>query len=221
VADATWGDRGLAWSRDGTRIAVAEPGRIRIVSLDGGMATVIPVTGATPASLGWTAGDGRIVYRATAGPGDGVGLHVIDVTDRSDVQLTPDPTAPRITFDPGYGSLISITRAVEAAAVSPDGTRVAFAYRDYRCTSDSCTGDPDHLLTMDLRGADAVEVPIPTDFGTVGLEWSPGGTRLLLGSIAGVVSIPVTAGPPALVYTTAGLDLEWSGSEITWQRLVR
>ena len=217
VAGATWGERGLAWSRDGSRIAVAEPGRIRIVSLDGVPSTVIPVTGATPGSLGWAAGDDRIVYRSTDGPGDGLDLRVIDVTDQADKRLTPDPTAPLITFDPVSRALVSITRSVEASAVSPDGTRVALAYHDSRCTSDSCSTDPEHLLTMDLSGGHVVEVPIPTDFGTPGLEWSPDGTRLLLGSIAGLVSIPVAAGSSAIVYSTSGLDLEWSGSEITWQ----
>jgi WD40 repeat protein len=217
AADATWGQRGLAWSRDGSRIAVAESGLIRIVSLDGGPSTVIPVTGATPASLGWAAGDDEIVYLATDGPGDGLDLRVIDVRDQADKRLTPDPIAPRVTFDPGLGALVSITRYVEAAAVSPDGTRVALAYHDSRCTSDGCSTDPEHLLTMDLSGGHVVEVPIPTDFGTPGLEWSPDGTRLLLGSIAGLVSVPVTAGSPAVVHSRGELDFEWSGSEITWQ----
>ena len=217
VADATWGQRGLAWSRDGSRIAVAEPGRIRIVSLDGSPSTVIPVTGATPASLGWAAGDDKIAYRATDGPGDGLDLRVIDVRIQADKRLTPDLIAPRVTFDPGLGALVSITRYVEAAAVSPDGTRVALAYHDSRCASDGCSTDPEHLLAMDLSGGHVVEVPIPTDFGTTGLEWSPDGTRLLLGSIAGLVSVPVAPGSPAIVHSKGEVDLEWSGSEITWQ----
>ncbi len=196
---------------------MAEPGRIRIVSLDGSPSTVIPVTGATPASLGWAAGDDKIAYRATDGPGDGLDLRVIDVRIQADKRLTPDLIAPRVTFDPGLGALVSITRYVEAAAVSPDGTRVALAYHDSRCASDGCSTDPEHLLAMDLSGGHVVEVPIPTDFGTTGLEWSPDGTRLLLGSIAGLVSVPVAPGSPAIVHSKGEVDLEWSGSEITWQ----
>jgi Tol biopolymer transport system component len=217
VTEAPIGQQGFEWSRDGSRIAVAEPGRIRIVSLEGGTSTVIPVTGATPASLGWTAEDDRIVYLATDEPGDGRELHVVDVDSQADDRLTPDPTVPRLTFDPGFGAVVSITPDVAVAAVSPQGTRVAYAYHDIRCTGDSCTGDPEHLLTMDLDGSDVVEVPIPIDFGSPGLDWSPDGTRLLLGSIGGLVSIPVAPGSPAIIHSGGELNLEWSGSEITWQ----
>ncbi len=59
----------LEWSRDGSRIAVAEPGRIRIVRVADGASMLISVAGATPRSLGWTVGDDRIVYVATDTPG--------------------------------------------------------------------------------------------------------------------------------------------------------
>jgi Tol biopolymer transport system component len=221
VTEAPWGQQGFEWSRDGSRIAVAEPGQIRVVPMDGGASTVIPVNGGTPGSLGWTAGDDKLVYLATDDPGDGRDLHVIDVSDQTDVRLTPDPTVPRVTFDPGFGALVSITRHIEVAGVSPDGTRVAYAYRDFRCTSDSCSGDPEHLMVMDVDGSGVVKVPIPTGFGTPGLAWSPDGTRLLLGSIRGLVSIPVAPGSPAIVHSSGELDLEWSGSEITWQPVFR
>jgi dipeptidyl aminopeptidase/acylaminoacyl peptidase len=196
------------WSRDGARIAVAEPGQIRVVRLDDGSSTVIPVDGATPASLGWTAGDDRIVYFSTDPPGDGLAVHVVGADGRNDTQLAPDPTDPadpQIQFD------------VADAVVSPDGIRVAYAYHVIRCTSDSCTGDPERLLTMDLDGSNVVEVPIPPDFFVSGLQWSPDGQRLLFGSIAGVVSVAAAPGSPAIVHSNGELNLEWSGSEVTWQ----
>jgi Tol biopolymer transport system component len=196
------------WSRDGARIAVAEPGQIRVVRVDDGSSTVIPADGATPASLGWTAADQKIVYLSTDEPGDGHAVHVVDVDGANDTQLGPDPTDPvdpQIQFD------------VAAAAVSPAGIQVAYAYHVIRCTSDGCTGDPERLMTMNLDGSNVVEVPIPPDFFVSGLQWSPDGQQLLLGSIAGVVSVAAAPGSPAIVHSNGELNLEWSGSEVTWQ----
>ena len=217
VTETPPGEQGLAWSHDGSRIAVPELFRIRVVSLEGGTSTVIQVRGATPSSLGWTAGDKKIVYIATDERSGRSELRIVDIDGQADDRLSPDPTVPRSTFDPGFDAVVSITPDVAAAAVSPDGSRVAFAYRDKRCTSDGCAGDPEHLSVVDLVGSDVVEVPIPTDFGTPGLQWSPDGKRLLLGSIAGVVSIPVEPGSPPIVHSSGELNLEWSGSQITWQ----
>ena len=150
-------------------------------------------------------------------PGDGRELHVVDVDSREDERLTPDQAIPRTTFDPALDGLVSITSSVPVVAVSPDGTRIAAAVHDIRCANDGCTGDPEHLLTMGLDGSGVAEVPLPPGFGTPGLLWSPDGKQLLLGSIAGLVSIPVAPGSPAIVRSEGELNLEWSGSEITWQ----
>ena len=45
------------------RFAVSEPGQIRVIRVADGKSYVIPVYGATPGSLGWTAGDTRIDVR--------------------------------------------------------------------------------------------------------------------------------------------------------------
>jgi hypothetical protein len=70
---------------------------------------------------------------------------------------------------------------------------------------------------MDVDGTDVVDVPVPPAFGATGLQWSPDGERLLLGSIDGVVSILVAPGSPAIFHSRGELNLEWSGPEITWQ----
>lgn len=207
-AQSTFEQDEFAWSRDGARIAVTEPRQVRVLRVDDGSSTVIPVVGATPASLGWTAADQKIVYLSTDEPGDGIAVHVVGADGRNDTQLAPDPTDPadpQNQFD------------VADAVVSPDGIRMAYAYHVIRCTSVGCTGDPERLLAMDLDGSNVVEVPIPPDFLVEGLQWSPDGQRLLFGSIAGVVSVAAAPGSPAIVHSNGELNLEWSGSELTWQ----
>jgi hypothetical protein len=77
--------------------------------------------------------------------------------------------------------------------------------------------EPAHLVARGIDGSNVVEVPIPSGFGVSGLQWSPDGKRLLFGSTAGVVSVGVAPGSPPVVYSRGQLNLEWSGSEMTWQ----
>jgi WD40-like Beta Propeller Repeat len=187
-----WGQQGFAWSRDGSRIAVAEPGQIRVVPIDGSASAVIQVTGGVPGSIGWTANDDAIVYASTDAPGDALAVNRVDADGTNDTQLAYSGGA--------YGG---------GAAVSPDGTRVAYI-------------DLVHVLTMDTRGGKVVAVSVPPNFLVGGLLWSPDGKRLLLSSFNGVVSVAVAPGSAPIVYATAlypggGLDLEWSWPEVTWQ----
>ncbi len=207
VTEAPWGQQGFEWSRDGSLIAVAEPGQIRVVRMDGGASTVIPVKGATPGSLGWTAGDDRIIYISSEDPplGNRRPVNVVRVGGNNDTQLTPESADPLVKL---YS---------DDAVVSPDGTRVAYVQTAYRCDNNGCSSDnPGRLLTMGTDGSNVVELPIPAGFGVSGLQWSPDGERLLFGSGGGVVSVGVAPGSPAVVYSP-GLNLEWSGSEVTWQ----
>lgn len=204
VTEAPWGQQGFEWSRDGSLIAVAEPGQIRVVHVDGGASTLIPVKGATPGSLGWTAGDDRIIYISTDAPGDGLAVNVVGVEGKNDTQLTPDSADLQVRF--------------HYAEVSPDGTRVACVQGAVRCDNNGCAGvyiPPLRITRTD--GSNVVELPIPAGFGVSGLQWSPDGKRLLFGSIDGVVSVTVAPGSPAVVYSRGELNLEWSGSEVTWQ----
>lgn len=186
VLEAPWGQQGFEWSRDGSLIAVSESGQIHVVPVDGGDSNLIPVEGATPRSLGWTA-DERIVYVTTDEPGDGLAGHVVDADGNNDIQLTP------IAAD---------------LTVSPDGTRLA------RVAGPELS----RVVTMDTYGLNVVEILIPSKFGGSALQWSPDGGRVLLSSIAGVVSVALVPGSPAAVHSQEGeLNLEWSGSEVTWQ----
>ena len=204
VTEAPWGQQGFEWSRDGSMIAVSEPGHpgdIRLVRMDGSGSTLIPVTGATPGSLGWTAGDARILYLVTDDPGDGLAVRAVGVSGNNDTKLPDSTSLHRFSY----------------AVLSPDGTRVAYLQRTTACVPVGCTQEPAHLLTMGIDGSNVIELPIPPGFGVVGLQWSPDGKRLLFGSINGVVSVAVAPGSPATIYSSGELNLEWSGHEVTWQ----
>ena len=203
VTEAPWGKQGFEWSRDGSRIAVAEPGQIRVVRMDGGGSTLIPVKGVTPGSLGWTAGDTRIVYIIiiTDDPGDGQAVDVVDVGGNNNTKLPDSTYLHRFYY----------------TVISPDGTRLAYLQRTTGCVPVGCTQEPAHLLTMGIDGSNVIELPIPPGFGVSGLQWSPDGKRLLFGSINGVVSVAVAPGSPAAIYSSGELNLEWSGHEVTWQ----
>ena len=207
VTEAPWGQQEFEWSRDGSLVAVSEPGLIRVVRIDGGGSSVIPVDGETPGSLGWTAGDARIVYLLTDPPGDGLAVRVADADGTDDTQLTPESSDLQIRFD--------------AVVVSPTGARLAYLHRTYECTSDGCTQDPQRLLAVDTDGSNVIELAIPPDVWTSGLQWSPDGKRLLLGWIGGVVSVAVAPGSPAVVHLSGELNLEWSSSEMTWQPVLK
>jgi len=216
----------LEWSRDGSMIAVAEPGQIRVIHVDGAP-WLIHVDGGAPRSLGWTAGDARIVYVSTV-PVDEIGsaIHVVGADGTNDVSLMP-PSTP-----PGVG--LSFNEAV----ISPDGTLVAYLQESSRCTADGCGPGPvvEPIGITDVDGVNWIGLSIPaavgraqgsdvSDFFASGVRWAPDGKRLLLSSIAGVISIGVEPGSPAIVYANGkfedGLNLEWSYSEVTWQPTVQ
>jgi hypothetical protein len=213
----------LEWSRDGSMIAVGEPGQIRVVHVDGGDPTLIPVGGDVPRSLGWTASDDRLVYLSVV-PVDGYGLavHVVEVDGTNDTLVSPQrPIAPGLLFQ------------FEEAAVSPDGTRVAYLQGSRQCTGDGCGPGPElkPIVIADLDGSNRVEISVPADglpkqsdgsgFFASGVQWSPDGKRLLLSSIVGVVSLGLASGSTAIVHANGtfdvGLNLEWSWPEVTWQ----
>jgi hypothetical protein len=217
----------LEWSRDGSMIAVAEPGQIRIVRV-GRAPMLIEVDGGAPRSLGWTADDTHILYVGTV-PVDEVGsaVHVVDVDGTNDVRLSPVLTpSPGVQF------------SFDAAAVSPEGTRVAYLQGSSRCTTDGCGPGPDvaPIAIANVDGRNRVELSMPRanpplaqgfppDFFASGLLWAPDGQGLLLSSIAGVVSVDLESGVRVIVYSTGepldGLNLEWSWSEVTWQPMFR
>jgi dipeptidyl aminopeptidase/acylaminoacyl peptidase len=202
----------LEWSRDGRRLAQAEVSQIRVIRADDGTSEVFRVQGAIPGSLAWAAGDRQIVYLATDESGEATAVRLIDLVTRQDTKLTIDPTDPQLVLN------------LDNAVVSPDGTRLAYFAGMTRCTTDrsSCAGLSSQVLTFDTDGSHVVEVTAPPDFGGSGIQWSPDGTRLLMGSIDGVISVAAVAGSPAVVHSKIGdLNLEWSGSQVTWQPVVK
>ena len=199
-----WGQQEFEWSRDGTQIAVSLSGAIRLVPVNGSPATDIQIPGNIPGSVGWLATDKRIVYIEPDGPGDGQSVHVIGADGTGDIQLSPTSSTFTLTF---YD-----------AVVSPDGTRIAYKEHSALCTTDGCDNNyPERLLTVNPDGSDEVDVAIPSGFGVSGMQWSPDGEQLLLGSIDGLVSAGVAPGSASTVHTQGELDLEWSASEFTWQ----
>lgn len=208
-------DNDLEWSRDGSMIAVAEPGQIRIIHVDGGAPTVIAVEGGPPRSLGWTADDRRIVYVSVVPvDGYGSGVHVVAIDGANDTLLTPVANEPGFHF------------TFDEASVSPDGTRVAYRHGINQCTTDGCGSRPapEPIVIADLDGSSRIDVPVPDDLVS-SPRWSPDGKRLLLSSIVGISSIGLEPGSPVVVYANGtlgrGLNLEWSASEVTWQPVPR
>ena len=203
AVQADWGQNGLEWSRDGSRIAVSEPGEIGVVPVDGSAATAVPTWGSTPGSLGWLADDKKIVYVYADSSGDGLAVHVVGDDGSNDIQLTPDASSG--------GDLV-----FHSSVVSPDGTRIAYTQQTVSCTSGSCTLEPQRLVTVNPDGSNLVEVPARTEITPNGLQWSPDGKRLLFGSGDVVASVDATTGSPVL-HSNRELDMEWTASELTWQ----
>lgn len=200
LTDLPWRHHGFAWSGDGSRIAFPESGQIRIVPINAAETTVIPVAGTTADQVYWAAGDDRIVYTSSTSIGsDPHAINVVGVDGDNDRRLAPAPGLQ----DAGW----SFSKAV----VSPDGTRVS----SFQLIHD---GSPTRLVITNIDDLSSVEVPIPPELRTAyGLQWSPDGKRLLLGSIDGVVSVATEAGSDPVIYVRTELDLEWSSDELTWQ----
>ena len=207
------------WSRDGTRIAVSEPGQIRVIRVDDGSSVVLAAQGTTKTELAWAAGDVGVLYM----PGDefeqGESVHLIDIASGVDTRIGPPAVAP------------GVVTPVNAIALSPDGRQIAYAWSTRTCTEEGCQGTPGRLFVVDVETANTVELELERDptSGTVvapfrGLVWSPDGTRLLFGSIDGLVSTGVLPGAPATVHLSgARLNLEWSFRrlELAWQPVYR
>jgi hypothetical protein len=170
--------------------------------MDGDAPNLIPVEGGvwrgnlrtTPTSLGWTAGDASLIYVATNPDGAGLAGHVVDADGNNDVEL--------------------MSRFGLYVAVSPDGTRLAYI------SAPSPTA-PHFAQTMDTDGSDVLESPVPHGFFLYrsNFQWSPDGQRLLFGTASGIISVAVTPGSPAVVYSTE-LYVEFPHSGVTWQPVI-
>jgi WD40-like Beta Propeller Repeat len=193
VEDSTWGQQGFAWSRDGSRIAAAGSGLIRVVPIDGSPETVIAVKGVIPASyagsIGWTAADDAIVYVSMGAQGDDLAVNRVDADGTNDTQLAS-----------GGG-----------ATVSPDGTRVAYMDGARILTMDTHGGNvvevpapPNILLEALLWSPDGKRLLLGSIDGVVSVAVAPGSSTPI------VFATGQSASP-------MGLNLEWSTSELSWQ----
>lgn len=215
------------WSRDGTRIALSLPGlqgQIRIIRIDDGSSVVVPAQGWIATALAWTAGDVGLSYMAADGLEQGESVQLIDIASGVDTRLGPPADALP-------AALPGVAAPVTAIALSPNGRQMAYAWSTRTCTEEGCQGTPGRLFVVDVDTANAVELQLGRDpiSGTVaapfgGLVWSPDGTRLLFGSIQGLVSIGVDPASSDTVYAASdSLNLEWSfrRSEFAWQAVYR
>ena len=193
VPDTTWGQQAFAWSRDGSRIAAAGSGQIRVVPIDGSPEIVIAVKGATPGSfagsMGWTAGDDAIVYDSTDVQGDVLAVDRVDADGANDTQLAV-----------GGGSI-----------VSPDGTRVAYFDGTRILTMDTRGGNvvevpapPDFLLEALRWSPDGKRLLLSSIDGVVSVAVAPESSTPIVYA-TGQLDSPM------------GLNLEWSTSAVSWQ----
>src|SRR5262249_5480851 len=140
-------DRVIAWSRDGTQIAVGDAGRIVIIRLSDRSERVLPVAGGSVTSLVWTAKDAGIAY----------------VEDG----LSPaaDPDARLIDLPPGTETALALpardsplTSSASSLIVSPDGTQLAWMENDRRCDANGCDNNfPTRFATFDRSGIHALD----------------------------------------------------------------
>ncbi len=213
-----------AWSRDGTRVAVSEPGQIRIIRVNDGSSVVVPAQGTVSIELAWTAGDVGLLYMAADEFEQGYSVRLLDIASGRDTQIGP-PAVVR-----------GAEATVDAVAMSPDGRRIAYGWSTRTCNGDGCQTQPGRLFVVDVGSAGHVEAghvelaPARESIGgTVvapgrGLVWSPDGTRLLFGSALGLVSLGVDPASSATVQVhDASLNLEWSfrRPELAWQPVFR
>ena len=151
VTPETQWEQSESWSRDGSLIAVSEPGQTRVVRMGGGEVKRIAVEGGSPSSLGWTASDEGIFYIGTEPAGDGMAINVVEVDGNNNIQLTPDST-----------EATDLQRRFYHAVASSDGTRLAYIQRSYLCSDEGCSQEPERLLVMDLENSSVVELSTPT-----------------------------------------------------------
>lgn len=202
----------VAWSNDGSRLAVNEPGRIRIIDVASGATSTLAVAGSVPRHLAWLPGDQQLLFA----PMDESG----NLTDI--VAVAADGSGPARSV---LGSLpspgVSQVRALSAPVLSPDGSRIALRSSMTTCDSatSTCSDGSPEILVIDLATSAVTRLqPVESQVMTP-MQWSPDGRRLLLSSIEGVSSVPVDGqGPTVTLAEGSDLDLEWFNDEISWQR---
>jgi dipeptidyl aminopeptidase/acylaminoacyl peptidase len=196
----------LAWSRDGTRIAIGEFEQIVILRLTNRTERVLPVADGSVRTLAWTADDGGIAYLEDGIPsGTNPEARLIDLSSGREMKLDL-PSADG-----------SLTSGAASLIVSPDGRRLAWLEQDARCNANGCDGNfPERLAMFDETGIHAFHLGVSTGSS---MRWSPAGDQFLFSSIAGIDAVPLQGGAPQVMASGSVLNLEWSSDEVTWQPL--
>jgi hypothetical protein len=187
----------LAWSADGTLLSVEDANvggtgsRLTVYRLDGSVAWSVKEPGSD--FTGWSHGGHRLAWQSGPGPN---GLKVTDV-DSGDTQSIPYGGAAAwgsVAWAPGDAWLLvafpgiqvvqadgsgaralplPAGRAVQYAAVSPEGTVIAALET---CAADGC--DPAMADLSILDAATGAVVKRVTGMGGYPMAWSPDGSRV-------------------------------------------
>ena len=192
------GDR-LAWSPDGTRIAVGkrfgdnEPGVAIVTLATGHVDPLVLGSGLRPDAATWSPDGKRLLVEV---PGNGAGSGIFSTR--------PDGTDPQLVVAPvsyPYGW-------VRDASFSPDGRRIVFARYD-------TTGS--EIWTANADGSSAQLLPTTDGFFKVEPVWAPSGRFVAFSYQSGggrydIEVVPLDGGVPWLVTS----NLAWGGTGPTW-----
>jgi hypothetical protein len=155
----------VAWSPDGSAIAVMDGGTLRVITPDGRPVATVASRSSIRAWAAWSPSSGQIAYTRAA-------AHSLDI-----VIVERDGSNPRVVYseplqDPGSSKGGEL-------AWSPDGRRLAF----FGSTQQAGESETLDVSTMLVDGtdrhvliADAASCPCPA-WGP-GLAWSPDGSQL-------------------------------------------
>jgi len=210
AAETPWSMAEVAWSNDSSRVAASEGGQVRVIDVATGASYQMDTGDSVPRHLAWLPGDQQILF-ATTDPLDNTeDILVASVNGTGGGGESILGSLP----SPGAGG----SHAFGSPALSADGSRVAVAHAILTCESGGCSSGPSEVLVIDLATSTIATLAEPDERLLSTVTWSPDGRRLLLSSIAGVITIPVDADGPAVTLATAtDLNLEWFHDEITWQ----
>ncbi|HVS84044.1 MAG TPA: hypothetical protein VHD91_00265 [Gaiellaceae bacterium] len=198
-------------SPDGSEVAVVQPTSsattpvtLQVASLADGAGPVIRTVPPCPhddasafGSLQFTPGGGALVYQSDC-----------------------PPTADLYRVEPG-GKPQRLTATVQhetAPAVSPDGTRIAYA----RADSDDCRGCPSSIWVMNADGTDQHQLTdAPDTTWDTDPSWSPDGTTILywhstIDTNGYLAEIPA-AGGAVTKLPFVGLYPAWGPSRIAYE----
>ena len=171
----------IAWSPDGSRIAVAQAGRLELVDPDGGNSTVIHEEPASIVQPVWSPDGDRIAFQVIGRDPEAQGRRLVTVErDGSDRTELLGPLPGIGVWDPAW---------------SPDGSTIAYlGSTDVRVcdgsSTESCQDEWElRVMAVDLNALEPRELATAGRCFCLGfapgLDWSPDGTSLTFSSLGG------------------------------------